>query len=72
VASKKRRTVSKTSEFSPLTASEFEAFRDTLVIIARRLSEEQMLELSDNFHTLLRRRSLKNWNEAKQGTAGFD
>jgi hypothetical protein len=64
--------VPKARQFSPLTPSEFEAFRDTLVIIARRLSEEQMLELSDNFHTLLRRRSIKNWNEAKQGTAGFE
>ena len=57
---------------SPLSAMEFEAFRDTMVIVARRLSDEQVLELSDNLHHLLRRRSVRDWNEARKDTAGFD
>ncbi len=49
----------------------FEQLRDSVVIAARGLSDEQILELSDNLHTVLRRRKHREWSEAKQGTAGF-
>ena len=54
-----------------LSDVDFEQLRDAMAITSRRMSKEQILQLSDDLHTLLRRRGEHNWRKAKQGTAGF-
>lgn len=55
-----------------LSQSQFEVIRDFLVVMSRRMSKEQVLELSDDLHLLLRRREARTWDEARGGTSGFD
>jgi|HubBroStandDraft_1064217.scaffolds.fasta_scaffold13452_2 hypothetical protein len=56
----------------PLSQSQFEVIRDFLVVMSRRMTKEQVLELSDDLHLLMRRREPRNWEEARHGTSGFD
>jgi len=55
----------------PLTQSQFEVIRDFVMIMSRRMSRQQVLEVSDDLHLLLRRRESLSWNEAREGTVGF-
>jgi hypothetical protein len=55
----------------PLTESQFEVVRDFVMIMSRRMSKEQVLEISDDLHLLLRRRQGQGWDDARQQTAGF-
>ncbi|HEY1751495.1 MAG TPA: hypothetical protein VGG29_09535 [Caulobacteraceae bacterium] len=57
---------------SQLSQSQFEVIRDFLVVMSRRMTKAQMLEISDDLHLVLRRRETRSWDEARQGTAGFD
>ena len=54
-----------------LSQTQFEVIRDFLVVMSRRMTKEQVLELSDDLHLLLRRRETLSWDEARKGTAGF-
>ena len=55
----------------PLTESQFEVIRDFMMIMSRRMSKQQVLEVSDDLHLLLRRRESRDWDQARAGTAGF-
>jgi hypothetical protein len=55
-----------------LSQTQFEVVRDFLVIMSRRMTKEQVLELTDDLHMLLRRRETRTWDEARQGTSGFE
>jgi hypothetical protein len=55
----------------PLTQSQFEVIRDFMMIMSRRMSRQQVLEVSADLHLLLRRRESRSWDEAREGTAGF-
>ena len=63
--------MNKNIQREPLTTAEFEAIRDSFVIVARRMNEPQILELTDYLHAALRNREPKSWEEAAEGTAGF-
>jgi hypothetical protein len=55
----------------PLTQSQFEVIRDFMMIMSRRMSRQQVLEVSADLHLLLRRRESRSWDEAREGPAGF-
>ena len=55
-----------------LSQSQFEVIRDFLVVMSRRMTKAQVLELSDDLHLLMRRREPRTWEEARHGTSGFD
>jgi hypothetical protein len=55
----------------PLSESQFEVLRDFVMIMSRRMSKQQVLEVSDDLHLLLRRRENRSWDEARAGTVGF-
>ena len=55
----------------PLTESQFEVLRDFVMIMSRRMSKQQVLEVSDDLHLLLRRRESRDWDQARQEIAGF-
>jgi hypothetical protein len=55
----------------PLSESQFEVIRDFVMIMSRRMSRPQVLEITSDLHLLLRRREHKGWDAAREGAAGF-
>jgi hypothetical protein len=56
----------------PLTPRQFEMLRDCIIVLARSMSDDQILELADDLHTVRRRRVRSgDWGTRKQEVAGF-
>jgi len=56
---------------SQLTHSQFEFLRDIVIVAARRMSGEQILEIADDLHTVLRRRASTTWESRRHELSGF-